>query len=1240
MKLFIKLRNKYFTALASLVLLVLASIGLFNLCTPQSVEASMIKFDNEKTITITNGSFTTFSSSSNYPYTLSSFSTSGTSTADMKTGAINIGDTEYAKNYTKYGLGEYDNPKGVGSDNYILMINAGNTTSNYTYTSSDFTLPANGSYYITVSAKAMDDNTSASIYLTQNNVIFKDCVISNISSRSWTNYTFFVTTNSYESVTLKLGMQLGGLTTRSSGCILFDELHAGQISTETLNNCLETFQEGSYKQVKLNEQNAYKEYNFDNKVIEYTRDDKGNIVYNNNKPVVNEQDVEYFTIDAGGAIGEKYTEIVNNTLTLTTTNSYIAYKGEEEVLQPNTTYRFSMFVKASSLEKGSAYVNVDEILDEEDSDTAVKFSNLTISSVTSNAVTDGYQQYIIYVNTGSQKTSKVQFSFGLGKSGEYATGQVSFKSYTIERVPYSAYNDASTGNTVDKFDIADRLTLNSKEFSNYTFDKMQSNSFDGIPYPAIPTSWTKTNTDKSYQLSGVVNLSEFDKVMAKYKDDVLNGNTITTPAVLNSSNNNVLMMFNGVKSTQSYTSSSKTLTANKYYKVTTFVYTHLLNVDSEGATIIAKTGSTVLGKITGIDTSREWQRVVFYINAPSTSVNLTLELALGYDNATSSGYAFFDNVLVEEADEADGFTNLYNQYPIADEKTIDLTNLMLTSTDGRQYNTPILYTGTNKNETNIEAGIIDLSGDLKMIAESKREALSDMPNNGKNALAIVSMEDKDGYYEYVSVLNYSFESGKYYKLSFDLFTDGISQEDKENKYDNGRLAEGVNVELTNLENAKFSYIQSNGAWTGYEFYIGVNSKATSNLKFSLGSEFTGCYGKAFLGNIVLEEIEETEFTTTSASETVLKIDTVEVDEDKETETTEESKGNNFSWVYIPTIATFLAIVVAVVGVFIRRNMKFKKRVKNGKAEYDRDITVMQNKYRRLASDERAKEVRELTKERDELVALRVEYEEKYKDALSRLRSARLANRDGSKRNEIIAIEHEVKHISKEVARFGVQVNNYDNEIEFMQTEAYLIDLEKRMMREDTHSRNQLRKEAEMSEEDRIASVAKREAKQQRLEDKAKAKADKLASKQAKLQQEREQVQAQLQQAKEMDEKYVKEQELKQIRLQEQKVAAEKAKAERELQKLEQQRAKQSSNNDQTETQVEKTEEDIADQTVETAEENTEDQPSQTEEVNTAEETTQTSTTADAEVENKEDTQSTDAVEGDETNNNTIDSDNQ
>lgn len=1162
MKLFIKLRNKYFTTFAALLLLLLASLGLFSANAIQSVDASMIKIDNEKTITITNGSFNNFSSSSEYPYTLSTYTTSGNSTPEMKTGAININEDDFKRNYKKYGLSEYDCPEKIGNDNYVLMINA-DKTSNYAYTSGEFTLPANGYYYITVSAKTIGNNTTASVFLTQDNKIYKDCVIDQISSGEWTNYTFFVATNAYESVTLKFGMQIGSRINNNgaSGCVLFDELHAGQISKERFEDCLASFPASGFKSVELRSPNAYKAYNFNNEIVDYSSSSTG-VVTNAN----------YFTSIGNAQDAEPMANAVN----LVLEDGYRIYKGQEEELMPNSTYRFSIMAKASSIESGSAFVKVDEIVDESEdikdfmestsADMTPKSSNLTISSTTSNTVTDGYQEYVIYVRTGSANSSKVQFSFGFGDESTYATGNVTFKSFLIERVPYSAFSSASTDGQIGKIDISERISIPSSEYSNYSFDKMQSESFDGVPYPATPVDWTKSASGEGVQLSGVVNMKSFDAVMNKYSNQI---NTIDTPAVLEKLNNNVLMIYNGAMSAQSYTSTSKTLTANKSYRITTLVNTYMWNQNSNGVSVLVKAGSNVLAKAENIKTNGEWQRVVFDITVPSNSIDATIELALGNGNKLSSGYAFFDNILVVEADTVSGLKDYFSDYKVVEtlkvgkeEKDrehiiVDLNNSMLTSTYTRDYNIPVLYVGENKGDTDINAGIVDLvNNELKsVIANDKMDALRDLDGDNKNVLAISTILNKDGKYTYTSVLPYNFESGKYYRFTFDLFTDGISQEDKEEKYDNNVLAEGVNIELTGLENSKFSYIKSEGAWTTYEIYIGLSSSATSNLVFSMGSEFTGCYGKAFLGNITVTEVKQSDFDKVATSNTILKVDTVIETEDEST-ATQDTQSNGFSWVYIPTIATFLAIVVAVIGIFVRKNMKFKKHVGKKKAEYDRDITVLQNKYRRLASDQRDKDVRELTKECNELIELRSEYEEKYKEALSRLRSTRLANRDGSKQHEISAIEREVKHISKEVARFGVQVNNYENEIEFMQTEAYLIDLEKRMMREDNSMRNQLRKESEMSEEKRAEAVAKREAKQQLAEQKAKAKAEKLERKQQKLQAEREMIKQQLDDAKELDEKALKEKELKQIKLEEEKLAKEKAKADRELKKLEQQKLAQ------------------------------------------------------------------------------------
>ncbi|MBQ3502281.1 MAG: hypothetical protein IJA72_01275 [Clostridia bacterium] len=1202
MKLFSKLRNKFLVTLASLVLLILSSFGLFNISHDiKSVDASKINFDNETNVTITNGSFNSFSSSSSYPYTLNNFTNTGNKTPSMKTGAINLNKDTYAKNYEKYGMGEYDNPGPEGEDNYALMINS-NQTSDYAYISKEFTLSANGHYYITISAMTLGDNSLASVFLMKDGKIFNDCLIQNITSSEWTNYTFFVTTNTYESVTLQFGMQIGTPSTGASGCVLFDELHAAQISYSTLQNCLQIYDASSYKAVELRSPNAYKTYKFNNLVYEYTRNNKGEIVYDeHNKPTYTQTNQNYFETSASGG-GEKSVDINNGVVNIITENTYVIYKGEEEVLQPNSTYRFSMYVKANEVKSGSAFVKLEEIVDEKEdfddfmdstiADITAKSSNLTITSATSNKLTNGYQEYVIYVNTGALATSKVQFSFGVGTESSNATANVSFKDFAIECVPYSAYSGATSGSQVGKFNIAERISLNSSEYSNYTFDMMQSNNFGGVQYPATPTDWTVASEGEGHQLSGVVNLSDFSKMMDKYSSTI---NVMGTPSSLTSSlNNNVLMIYNGADSAQSYTSKSKSLTANKYYKITAFVYTQLWDEDASGVTVLAKSGDNIIAKVDGIKTEG-WQRVVLYINTPSNSVNISLELALGYGNNTSSGYAFFDNILLEESDTAGAFSSRFDSFVIAKngETNVDLNNQMLSQTSSLEYNAPVLYTGENLGETTAKAGIVDLTNaSLKVVKDMGK--FFKLEGDNRKALGIVLNEE--GQYKYTSIIDYKFESGKYYKFTFDLFTDGIGQEEKEQMYDGSKLAQGANIEFTGLKNAKFSYITSDNEWTTYEYYIGVNSSTTSNFVFALGSDFTGCYGRAFIGNINLSEVEETEFKNAAASQTRLKVDTVEVkEEEKETEE-KVSNGSGFSWVYIPTIATFLAIVVAVIGIFVRKKIKFKKRVGNKKAVYDRDITIMQHKYRRIASDRRDKEVRELSKECEELIALRNTHEEEYKDALSRLRSTRLANRDGSKHNEIIAIEREVKHISKQVARLGVQVNNYENEIEFMQTEAYLIDLEKRMMREENNERSQLRKEAQMTEEQRLAVIAKREEKQAYKQQKAELKAEKLAKKQAKLEKEREMVQAQLAQAKAMDEKFLQEKELKRIKLEEEKVAKEKAKAERELKKIEEEKAQQEAEKKQLEEEIETNSEQAEEVVAETVTEQTET----TEEVETTE----------------------------------------
>lgn len=1148
MSLLHKLRNKYFATILCLLMLVLAGFGILKLNTPAVVEA--VSFDNENSLTITNGSFTSYSSKTDYPYTPSDFTTRGSYNASStKTGAIKVDEDAFNQNYTaygfteEYGLDDAENPGKIGTDSSILMINT-TTNSNLAYISSEFTLSANSTYYISVSAKTLGSNSLASVYLLKEGMVYGDCKIENIQNSNWSSYTFFVTTNSYEEVKLQFGMQIGNLTSGTSGCVLFDELHAGKISKDTMSTYMASTNENHYRYADIEAKNGYKSYGFDGELVVYENDGSGNFT-------ATTQSKNYFTVKQGG--DDKQYTINSGVVTISANNGYINFEGEEETFAPNNTYRFSIKAKVSeAIGTGSANVKLNEILADKDtyedfkesSNTTLtaKESKLTISSVTTNKVEDGFTEYVIFVHTSEDLDSKVKFSFGLGNSEAFATGEISFKDFKIERVPYSAFSSASTGDAVAKMDIADRISIDSEKFfSNGTFDKMQSNSIDGVPYPATPTDWTASSEAENSQLSGVVNLSKLNLVNNKYSD-VLNGNIYASSSCTSSTNNNVLMIYNGNKATKSYTSATKTLSANKYYRIRTYVYTDLLDADSS-ATVMLKSGDSVIGRVANINTNAQWKQVEFYVHTAGTSTEIALELALGYSTNRASGYVFFDHIEIASAD-----TEYVYENTLA--KNIDLNNPMLEGDFANGYIQPALFKGENLSSKNVNSGLIDLTNDLKLKEiTSDASMLEQLKKGGRTtALLIKSVLGEDVYYKYTSSIAYNFESGSYYKLSFALFTNNLAQEEKEENTDNGKLAQGANISLTGLENASFTYEQSNGKWTVYEFYIGVDSAVTSSLVYSLGSEFTGCSGIALLADIKLEKVTETDFNDATSSATCLKVDTIETAEEDDSEEESES-GNNFSWAYIPTIATFVALVVAIVGIFIKKNVKFKKRYKGDKVAYDRNETVLRNKFRRIAIDQRDAEIREMTKECEELTALRAEYEEKYKEALNRLRSTKLANRDGSKKHEVYAIEREVKHISKEVARYGVQVNNYENEIEFMKTEAYLTDLEKRLSREDSHIRNRDRKESLLSEEEREFKIAQREQKLARNKEKAERKAERLADKKAKIEQEKLEIEKAIKDAVEKDEQLAKERELKRLKEEELKLAKEQAKTKKQLEQL-------------------------------------------------------------------------------------------
>ncbi len=117
-----------------------------------------------------------------------------------------------------------------------------------------------------------------------------------------------------------------------------------------------------------------------------------------------------------------------------------------------------------------------------------------------------------------------------------------------------------------------------------------------------------------------------------------------------------------------YTSSSFKLAASKYYKLSVDVLTYDIagfvdedgnqKADAEpGARIYVS--SAAYAEYATIDTKGQWETYTFYFESAATSeTSLTVQLGLGkynseYTVGLTSGYAFFDNLLLEEVEQSD-----------------------------------------------------------------------------------------------------------------------------------------------------------------------------------------------------------------------------------------------------------------------------------------------------------------------------------------------------------------------------------------------------------------------------------------------------------------------------------------------------------------------------------------------------------------------------------------------------------
>lgn len=937
----------------------------------------------ESDITISNGNFTSYSSSS--PGEPNSFTTEGTK-GNTISGVIDVStETFQEENEENYKLDFNPSKPNISEDNKVLMINHQNQKSNFGYVSSNFTLAKKGYYVVSVYVYTQFNDTAstASLYLSSSTLNdLESSKMEHFSTRGvWKEFRFYVKTASNdENVSLKLYNGTNGIENsfKSAGAVFFDNLTAKSLSESEyynqINNVSVDFKEIILTSKNVSTMNGILNGDFETSALDFTKvaTSTGVSTVGSEAKVVgigeyfNSQDSKILTeIDEQTAKEFTSANRLNNKFALLINNAqanYVAFESNDILIEQHKVYKLSIDVKTSSFDANGANISLVQTNPFNDESYTVATQNFTEinTSNETNALTNDWITYSFYIKGNVFKDSTAKLTLAVGSEKTYARGYALFDNIVLEEVTTSDYdNNSSATNvkTIDFSNLTESPSINNGALNNVVVESTD----DAYPYKASNIDVTNSN-DSNF--NGIINVNTNNFNSQNYP--------FNNPVSINNSNsdlsyNNILVLANTVMGYQVAKTDSFNLTASSYYKVCLNINTQSLI--NENVSIILSNNTETIGQIRNITTNSSWKEIAFYVKTYEEAKSYNLTINFGSENTNNKGYVFIDNLKLETIEEA-AFTNAttsaLNYTYKTDLSKIDL-NIISENADNYIYK-PLNFTGTKNSEYGIvEAGIVNVSTHPTLDV-----------GYVENPYVLTIYNITDSYYSYKSQ-GYTLTSGNYYKVQVSVKTLNVSQEN-DNKVldeDGNEYKFGAKIELIGL-NEGFTGIVTGNEYETYTFYINATTGTTINFNLSMGDENALTKGRVFFDALSIETIDEEKFTTASSAEEddkILIIGSTESSTPEDNNTTAPAQ-TNFDWLLLPTLITALALLIAMIGALIRK-LNIKLPVRTKVKDYDRAKTIVKEFERRehlKQREERLQALREkLQQIQNELNATKEEF---------------------------------------------------------------------------------------------------------------------------------------------------------------------------------------------------------------------------------------------------------------------------
>ena len=836
-----------------------------------------------------------------------------------------------------------------------LMINSHNGAGKLGYKSQSFTLEANSYYEISIYVYTQktqktenydESDARASIYLTglldQDDDNYYNTKFEYFSTLgAWETYTFYVDTDA--SKTINVELWLGSKTANVQGAVFYNNVKVVRYSEDYyVENILEQYSDtaneesNNYNIISLSK--SFTQPVTNSSFEEITLWDRISTKYTSNeKQFCKIIDVNSYSETVSDSVtinnpGSNCSANNDNALVMyNKTDAYQAVESTAISFESQKYYKLSFFAKSDCNLGNGATVKLVEKTDDENPTTATLTLSTTVTK-DSNTFRNDWTEYAFYIYGPSSSAIDATIQVWLGTTDSETSGYVFVDDFRLQSIDYSTYTNNNSSTNCTAFNLnngEDKYSV-----TNGSFDKTE-NATNTDTYPLVPTGWTRTGKTNN-TFSGVIKTNEkhFEDHLDEYGTPGFYPVQLPALTEYTSIENNVLMIGSSAENNvQTYTSNELTMSSSNYYRISFFVATQYAQErNNTGARVKITSGDNVICDYFNIYFSdNNWHRFELLFKVGNTSH--TAKINLIFENAT--GHVFFDEVRFESIEEI-----IYSDSSLRDPsvKTV-LVDLSTETFDNRTYNKK--YSNNNTiQEVNNWTTTSTLSEDEKIGVESGIIQLGDSRlnnvttplSNNKNVLYISSLHDI--YYGYISPEQYTFDAQTYYKISINILTNNLTQDDPDEN-----TLYGATIKLTDSKEIYISGISTKGEWQEYTIYVCLEESLTSSITLSLGADEQLTSGKVLFDNLVIKSIDkdtyesETSNTTSNTIKSFINYTETEDTEDEDEDVWE----NNFNWLIIPSLITALAIILAVICYYIRK-IRFNRKPKV-KTNYDRRKTL-------------------------------------------------------------------------------------------------------------------------------------------------------------------------------------------------------------------------------------------------------------------------------------------------------------